>query len=190
MLLTAFSFLRAGTPFLVLVVTSLVVVARFSMLSLSIAPYFEGLSTRWKWALAYFLWTPTYALAVERYETEPSTSRRGYWLGTATPLWVSVQVGVVVGVVFGARVPAAWQLDFVIPLAFVALLRGFLRDRPTVATALVFVGIFTRGGGVTLDPARLLAGVSAVVVAWRTRSILATIVVGMGVLWGVTLLVG
>lgn len=36
---------------------------------------------------------------------------------------------------------------------------------------------------VTLDNARLLAGILAIVVAWRTRNIIATVVSGMGALW-------
>lgn len=44
-------------------------------------------------------------------------------------------------------------------------------------------------GGAFLD-ARLLAGLVAVVVAWRTDSMTATIVVGMGVLWGVQFALG
>jgi branched-subunit amino acid transport protein len=36
---------------------------------------------------------------------------------------------------------------------------------------------------VSLGNARLVAGVLAILVAWRTRNIFLTILVGMGVLW-------
>lgn len=78
-----------------------------------------------------------YALSLQRFDADPATSRRGYWLGAALPLWVTFQTALLAGVAFSASVPAAWQLDFVVPLAFIALLMRFLEDRPTVLAALV-----------------------------------------------------
>jgi len=60
-----------------------------------------------------------------------------------------------------------------------------------VMAALVFPALFALDGTVAgLVNARVLAGGLAAVVAWRTRSMLLTIVVGMGVLWLVTALSG
>lgn len=136
-MLTAFELLESGTPVVLAAGTALIAGVRFTMLSLSIAPYFERLSPRWKWLLAYFLWTPVYALSLQRFEADRATSRRGFWLGASLPLWVIFQTALLAGFVFSARVPAAWQLEFVVPLAFIALLMRFLDDRPTVFAALV-----------------------------------------------------
>lgn len=136
-MLTAFSLLESGAPMIILIVAPLIVGARFALLSFSIAPYFERLTTGWKWVLAYFLWTPTYAISIEQYESEPATHRRGYYLGAAVPLWMTFQSALVLGVVFGARVPAGWHLGFVIPLAFIALLVRLVPDRPAKGAALV-----------------------------------------------------
>ena len=136
-MLTAVSLLQSGAPEIVLVVAPLIVGVRFMLLSISIAPYLERVDTRWKWFMAYFLWTPTYALSIERYEADPQTDRRGYYLGAAIPLWLTFQSALVVGLVFGTRVPPRWQLDFVIPLAFIALLVRMMTDRPSKATAIV-----------------------------------------------------
>jgi len=56
---------------------------------------------------------------------------------------------------------------------------------PAVLAALVVPGLVSLDGSfaVQFDPAQLLAGVLAGVVAWRTESMLATIGVGMGALW-------
>jgi len=60
-----------------------------------------------------------------------------------------------------------------------------------VMAALVFPAVFALDGTVSgLVNARVLAGGVAAVVAWRTRSMLATIVVGMAVLLVVSALVG
>ena len=136
-ILTALELLDSGAPLVVLVVASLVVGVRFAMLSLSIAPYFERVGARWKWLLAYFLFTPIYVLSVERFDAKPETSRRGYYLGLALPIWATMQAAVLAGIAFGTSVPASWGLDFVLPLVFIALLAGMLKRRSVTGAALV-----------------------------------------------------
>ncbi|MFB6107768.1 MAG: AzlD domain-containing protein [Haloplanus sp.] len=55
-----------------------------------------------------------------------------------------------------------------------------------ILAALVFPALFPLGGSVadTLVGPHAVAGGVAALVAWRTRSMTATIVVGMAVLWG------
>jgi branched-subunit amino acid transport protein len=65
-------------------------------------------------------------------------------------------------------------------------LERFLRHVPVAAlTALVIpASLYTHVGDVySLAPARILAAVVAMVVALRTKNVLATLVVGMVVLW-------
>ena len=162
-MLAAFELMDAGAPLAILVVASLVVGVRFAMLSLSIAPYFERLSTRWRLALAYFLWTPTYALSVERFRATPETSRHGYYLGTALPLWVTMQAALVAGAWFGAALPAGLQLRFVVPLAFIALLMRFLTDRAARVTATVAGALAVVGAGLPLETGLIAATVGGTV---------------------------
>ena len=55
---------------------------------------------------------------------------------------------------------------------------------PAVLTAIFFPELFMPGGTFNLMPtnARLIAGTLAALVAWRTRNIVLTILVGMGAL--------
>ncbi len=55
---------------------------------------------------------------------------------------------------------------------------------PAVLTAIFFPELFMPGGTLDLTPgnARLIAGTLAALVAWRTRNIVLTILVGMGAL--------
>lgn len=59
-----------------------------------------------------------------------------------------------------------------------------------ILAALVAPALFPIDGSIadTVFNARALAGAVAVATAWRTGSMVATILVGMGVLWTVTLL--
>lgn len=169
-MLTAFELLESGTPAVIVVGAALIVGVRFSMLSLSIAPHFERLSTRWTWLLAYFLWTPVYAVSLQRFDADPTTSKRGYWLGAALPLWVTFQIALVAGIAFSARVPPTWQLEFVVPLAFIALLQGFLKDRPTKRSALVAGVLAVLGGTLPVNLGIVVATVGGVTVGMLADS--------------------
>ena len=57
---------------------------------------------------------------------------------------------------------------------------------PAVLSAIIFPELLRPAGGafdLSLGNARLLAGVLAALVAWRTKSVLLTIAVGMAALW-------
>lgn len=55
-----------------------------------------------------------------------------------------------------------------------------------VLSAITLPEILIQDGGINFSPfnARLIAGIIAVIVAWRTKNVLVTIVVGMLILWG------
>ena len=57
---------------------------------------------------------------------------------------------------------------------------------PAVLTAIITPALFFPGGAPTivLDPPRLLAALLAVLVAWKTRSALWTVILGMAAMWG------
>jgi len=56
---------------------------------------------------------------------------------------------------------------------------------PAVLSAIIFPELLRPGGAfdLSLGNTRLLAGVLATLVAWRTKSVLLTIAVGMAALW-------
>jgi predicted branched-subunit amino acid permease len=52
-------------------------------------------------------------------------------------MWIAWQVSVGIGMFAGARLPAAWSLEFSIPLTFLALAVLAIKDRLTAAAAMV-----------------------------------------------------
>ena len=82
----------------------------------------------------------------------------------------------------------AIRLSFILMLGKVeipALLQRALRlVPPAVLTAIIFPELFLRGGrlDLSLENLRLFAGLLAVVVAWRTKNVVLTILVGMAAL--------
>ena len=97
---------------------------------------------------------------------------------------------------------AAGLLTFGIRLSFIALLgrvetppllaRALRYVPPAVLSAIVFPELLVRKGAVdlSLHNHRLLAGLVAVAVAWRSRSVLLTIAAGMAALWGLQWVAG
>ena len=141
---------RESAPFVVIVVTTFVVNLRHALYSASLAPYVASLSLRWKILIAYLLTDEAYAVGIIRYRETPSlvAEQRGtvgvgadsshfYYLGSALALWTTWQLSTAFGVFFGAQVPAAWGLDFALPITFIALVVPALADRPSALAAVV-----------------------------------------------------
>jgi branched chain amino acid efflux pump len=96
----------------------------------------------------------------------------------------------------------AGVLTFLTRLSFIALLGRFelppLAARalrfvpPAVLSAIIFPELVLRGGELQLgwrNP-RLLAGLAAALVAWRSRNVFLTIAAGMATLWGLQAALG
>ena len=168
--LAAIDLLGEAAPAAVVVLTAVVINLRYLMYSASLAPYFKDEPVRWRWFVAYLLIDVTYALSVNRYRREPDRSRRWYYLGTAAPLWVTWVGSVTVGVLVGARVPASWQLDFAVPLLFLALLVPTLEDGRTVVAAAAAGAVATAGVGLPFNAGLMVGattGIGAGLVAGR-----------------------
>ena len=97
---------------------------------------------------------------------------------------------------------AAGALTFATRLSFLALLanreipalamRGLRFVPPAVLSAIVFPELLMRGGQLTVsvDNPRLIAGLVAIVIAWRLKKIFPTIGAGMLVLWALQVVSG
>lgn len=129
---------RDAAP-VVIVLTALVINARFGMYSASLARWLHGIRPSTKALAAYLLTDQAFAVSVVHFERDQHDlgRRTAYYFGAATPLWVTWQVSSVIGVVIGSGVPPEWSLDFAIPLVFMALLFPAVRDRGTRVAALV-----------------------------------------------------
>ena len=92
-------------------------------------------------------------------------------------------------IIASGGVTYAIRLSFIVLLGRVALpevlRRGLRFVPPAVLAAIILPELVLRQGNLDLSPAnpRLLAGLLAGVIAWRTRNVLLTIGVGMAGLW-------
>ncbi|WP_321111700.1 AzlC family ABC transporter permease [Halorussus salinisoli] len=157
--LAAAELVGRNAPAVVVVFTVLVINLRMMMYSASIAPYFQRQSTRWKGALAYLLTDQAYAVSLLRFENDEDVSRRWYYLGVASALWVTWQIATVVGIVLGASVPDGWRLEFAVPLVFLAVLVPAVTDRATGTAALVGGSVAVAANGLPFNLGLIVAAV-------------------------------
>jgi len=129
--------LAAGAPFAVIVVSCLVVSLRLLMYSAAMAPYLRPLDHRWRNLLSFVLTDQAFAGTIQRFrDSNDLAANASYFLGSGALLWLIWQFATVLGIFAGQIIPSSWELDFVVPLCFLAVLAPVLRDRVSI---LVFV---------------------------------------------------
>jgi len=128
----------AGAPGLVIVASCLVVSLRFLMYSAAMAPHLRHLPGRWQALLSYLLTDQVFAATIRRCHERPDDpGNPSFFLGAGSTLWLVWQISGAVGIFVGGSVPSSWSLDFVIPLSFIAVVAPLLRNRATIAAAVV-----------------------------------------------------
>ena len=115
-----------------IVLTCFVVGLRLMMYSAAMAPHLKPLPAALAHALAFLLTDQAFAAAIRRFrDTGDTRSGASYFLGTGVLLWIDVAGRRTSPAIWlGNVLPAAWSLDFVVPLCFLALLVPALEDRP------------------------------------------------------------
>ena len=134
-----------NTPLVIIAITAAVVNIRHMLYSASVAPHLRRLSTPWQMLLAYLLTDEAYAVAITRYAqpadspAQQDTRRNAHWffLGAGLGLWITWQLTTAVGIFVGAQIPASWELDFSLPLTFIALVVPMIKDRAALITVVV-----------------------------------------------------
>jgi len=134
--LAAISLIGASAaPWVVLLTVGLINL-RFLMYSASLAPWLKRYGPGARLLVSYLLVDHTYALSVIRYAKEDeSFGRRDYYLSMGVITWLQWVAMTAIGAVLGAALPDQLQLDFAVPLSFLALLVPIVTTRPALAAA-------------------------------------------------------
>lgn len=157
--------LIAGAPAGVVILTTFIVNLRFVIYSASAAPHFSHLPLRWRVLLGYFVTDTGFALFMRRVAEAPGfENRHWYFLGAGNLIAVTWVLSAAVGVLAGAQVPPAWQLEFAATLGILALLVPFVRSRAEFAAAATAGTVALLGSGLPMKLG-LVAGALAGIVA-------------------------
>lgn len=160
----------AATPAPVMLLVTFVVNLRHVLYSASLAPYLKPLRATWKAILAYLLTDEAYVVTIVHYASDPdrpaAPPRPGaehfFFLGAGVALWLSWQVSTAMGIFLGAQIPAGWNLEFALPLTFMALVRPTITDRATILAAAVAGGVAVVSAGMTLRLGILVAALAGI----------------------------
>lgn len=154
---------QSAAPGVIIVLTILVVNLRHALYSASLAPHLQRLPLRWKLLLAYLLTDEAYAPAITHYEQTGSPAlKHWFFLGAGLTLWTGWQLSTAAGLTLGAVVPENWSLDFTLALTFIALVVPRLRNRPSLAAALVAGGAALLAFGLPYKLGLLAAALSGI----------------------------
>lgn len=134
--------LSSGAPALIAIATALVINARLALYSAALAPVFSTFPRRWQLGLAYLMTDQSAAVSVIEAPRWPDPVRRRWFIfGVSGPFAVVWLLGTIAGAVLGPVIPAAWQIGFIVPLMFIAVLVPALRTWPAVAAMGIAIAV-------------------------------------------------
>lgn len=131
-------FLQSASSLWVAVLSGLVVNLRMAVYSAAMAPLVRHLSIPRRLLAAAFLVDNAFAFTQQRHLDKPEESKDvllAYYAGLTCVIWPSWTTFCVLGSLMGSVIPNSWQLDFAIPLAFIATLATSVRSMPLLAAA-------------------------------------------------------
>ncbi|MGR3760491.1 AzlC family ABC transporter permease [Roseobacteraceae bacterium NS-SX3] len=163
---TALQLIQENAPLVIVLISALAVNLRVAMYSASLTPYL-GAAPLWQRALAaYFTVDQSYALSIVKFETEPEMTvpeRMAYFFGTnglVAPGWMAATV---IGAMAGAQVPESWGLDFVLPLAFLAMIGPMLRTPAHLAACFTAIATALPAAALPYNLGLIVAGLAGMI---------------------------
>ncbi len=130
-------FIASGAPLAIAILSGLVVNLRIMVYSAAIAPRLANSTRKERMLWAAFLVDQTFLSNEARHQRGAFTAHPlAFFLGCAAAIWPPWVITNAVGAFVGAQLPASWQLEFTIPLSFIALMIPFLQSRAHVSSAL------------------------------------------------------
>ena len=98
----------------------------------------RSFSTGQRMLIAAFLVDNSFAFMQKREEENPKDPHIiAYYAGLTAVFWPTWLVFCAIGIFAGNIVPTSWQLEFAVPLSFIAIAATSIRSLPTAAAAVV-----------------------------------------------------
>lgn len=159
--LTALQLMQEAAPTVIVLISALAVNLRVAMYSASLTPYLGGAPLWQRACAAYLVVDQSYALSIAQFECKPHMTlnqRMAYYFGTnglVAPAWY---MATLIGAVMGSRIPDSWALDFVLPVAFLAMIAPMLRTLPHLIAAVVASIVALLAAGLAFNLGLIVAG--------------------------------
>jgi 4-azaleucine resistance transporter AzlC len=135
--------LLAGAPLAVVILSAVIVNGRMAIYSAIFSQWMRAHTTSQRASVAPLLVDQTYVAVVGYRERVGHDDP--YWLdhyfAAAISLWLFWIATNVLGYVTGQIVPASWELEFAVPLSFVAVLAPLVKRAPMAVAAALGAGL-------------------------------------------------
>ena len=129
--------LSNSTPYGVIVTTVGAINSRHLLYSISMVEYLNKLSLSWRVTLAYLLTDEAYAVSIRKFINHSHNSILHYHLlGSGITLFLSWQISTLLGVWLGNDLPEFLDLQFIIPLTFIAIIIPMIKSKSTLITVI------------------------------------------------------
>lgn len=159
----AIALLGSGGSVLTILLTVAVINLRHVMYSASLAPWLQRYGLGSRLLMSFVMVDQTYAMSIARFDKEgPDFPRREYLLGVGLTMWSNWVATTAVGALLGARLPTTWQLDFTIPLVFLALLVPQVKTRPALFAAVTGAGLALALAGLPFNLGLIVGAVGGI----------------------------
>ena len=121
-----------ASPLGVIITTVGAINSRHFLYSISMMEYLKSLSIKWRLVLAYLLTDEAYAISIRRFLNESNrTFLHFHLLGTGITLFLSWQISTLTGILLGGDLPQFLDLQFIIPLTFIAIIVPMIKSIST-----------------------------------------------------------
>ena len=131
-------FVQGNAALWVAILSGCVINLRLAVYSAAMASKVRQFSTGQRMLVAAFLVDNTFAFMQARERSHPHDQHLiAYYAGTTTVFWTCWLLFCAIGIFAGNIVPPSWQLDFAIPLSFIAIAATSIRSVPMAVAALV-----------------------------------------------------
>ena len=109
---------------------------RHVIYSANISKYISVLSLKWRIALGYLLTDEAFAVSFQEFENNNRFAHY-HLLGGGLTLWFFWQISTIAGVLLGTKIPSNLNLEFAIPLTFMAIILPKLRSFAHLSAAII-----------------------------------------------------
>jgi 4-azaleucine resistance transporter AzlC len=150
-----------------------VVNLRHALYAATLAPYVRHLPQWLLLPMGFWLTDETFVVSIRRYQqSDASPHKHWYYLGSALLMYLNWQLSTLIGIVAGSSIPdlTRWGLDFALYVTFLGMLIPMLKDRPSVASAMVAGGVALAAQGLPHQLWLILAALAGVIAGvWLER---------------------
>ena len=110
---------------------------RHFLYGVSVNEYLKNLTLKWRIIFSYLLTDEAYAVSIKYFQNN-SKSKYFYYhlLGSGLTLFFTWQVSTLIGILFGGAIPSYLNLEFIIPLSFIAIIIPMLKKKYDILACL------------------------------------------------------